>query len=569
MVVQAIIASTAIGALTSIVFGRIISASVRAVGVAIAYAAYKYGIEPNLMPEKVLAKIGQESPYTNLRDETYIKENLKELVGFINFLRDFNVTLAANTMFASILGPEVGVPFSNLINALQWSYGLGWLSWIGTGEFLSRVVSRPLRQKLNKILRDADITRDVKEKLYAYGAYNLQQFKEAMAEEGWPDEIINKYLPVLWTELRSGAIEELVALGQISEEEYKNKLKEIGIKPEVAEKVVKKLYKLPSLAEIRRAVKNGLISEEYARELLILQGYKPEFAELLLKDVRAEKIENERNLTKSDILRAFEYGIIREEQAREFLKSLGYDLNEIEILIELSKKRIALRNIDKGRDLAKNDIINAYINDVISKAEALNLLTQIGYERSEAEILLSIADKRKGAKNVEKKRELARSDIVKAYKQGLISREEAINMIKSLGFSEEDAELILKIGTYEKPKERRLTLSELRRLYNDGLITFNEYRQALIALGYSEEDVDLIIIREKPRLSASLLIDAFGAGLIDKKFVYEYCKKEGMSYIEIVALFRAGALEETHAKELLKRFGFDDKEIEILLRFAR
>lgn len=548
---------------------RVIGIIFRGLGYVFVSTAFEDLVQRKYYPEAILARMVKETPYSELASEEKIRQELKEVVGFINFLKDFNVDLTKWALVWGIASPEIGFTAGQLANALQWSYGLGWLSWIGTGEVLSRLVQKPIKQKLNYLLRDADIPRDVLEKMYAYNQINLREFKERMANEGWKDEDIEKYKLLLWSELRSEALEELVRLGVIDVETYKQKLREIGFSGTAADIVVKKLFKLPSLGEIRRALKNGLIRYEQARELLILQGYLPEHADLLLSDIRAEKIEESRDLTKSDILRAFELGVINEQSAREFLKVLGYDNDEINILIELTKKRIALKNLDKGRDLAKSDIINAYIKDVIDATEAKDLLRKIGYDENEINILIQLADAKRKVVPKEKKREIARSDIVKAYKLGEISKEEAINMLKQLGFSEQDAELILKIGSYEKPKERRLTLSELRRLYNEGLLTLNEYREALIALGYNPEDVDLLIIREKPRLTASMLLDAFRAGVIDMNFIFNYAQREGMTWQEIVFLHRNGALTDEQARELLRKFGFDDKEIEILLRFAR
>lgn len=548
---------------------EIVSRFVRFLGASAALVIAKTYWRDELAPEKVLSKMAQNSPYTNLTRPEAIKEQLKEVVGFINFLRDFNLFFTEQIVYLGSISPEIGIPLSQLANAYQWSYGLGWLSWIGTGEVLGRLVQKPLSKRLNLILRDRDLSRDIYEKMFAFGSIDFNRFKQAMAEEGWKDEDIEKYKIALYSELDADRVKELVRLGQISISEYKKRLMDIGIREEVANKLVKLVFKLPTLSEIRKALKNGLISEADAIDLLLLHGYSIEHARLLLSDVKAEKIEEQRDLTKSDILKAFEYGIINEVKAREFLKDLGYDNDEIDILISTTKKRIALKNIDKGRDLAKSDILNAYIKDVLTATEAKDLLRKIGYDENEANILLRIAESRKKIEPKERKRDLARSDIVKAYKTNIITKEEAMNMLKQLGYSEEESEIILKVGTYEKPKERKLTISDLRRLYNEGLLTLEEYKNALIALGFTEEDVDLLIIREKPRLTASILLDAFRAGAIDSNFIVNYAKKEGMTYQEIVFLHRNGAIDENQAKELLRKFGFNDDEIKILLRFAK
>ena len=70
------------------------------------------------------------------------------------------------------------------------------------------------------------------------------------------------------------------------------------------------------------------------------------------------------------------------------------------------------------------------------------------------------------------------------FRYGIISEEEAIEKLKEIGYSEEDATNMVKLAEITaKPRERRITRSDVIRLGRNGWINEDEAVDLLMELG--------------------------------------------------------------------------------------
>ena len=90
---------------------------------------------------------------------------------------------------------------------------------------------------------------------------------------------------------------------------------------------IKKVYKAMYM--------RGDISDDELHDLLVRLGLEPEEVVEIERDWQAEKIAKERTLSKSEIREALKKGIIDENTARRKLERLGYNEEDINILIRL------------------------------------------------------------------------------------------------------------------------------------------------------------------------------------------------------------------------------------------
>ena len=138
--------------------------------------------------------------------------------------------------------------------------------------------------------------------------------------------------------------------------------------------------------------REGKITETDARLRLRELGYSPDEVQLLIElyrpAQRAEKAAKERDLTTSQILTAFRYGLISEAEARAWLKDLGYDDREVDLLIRIEKVKIQSSVKERARDLSKTDILSMLAKQLLSPEEAKQMLIDIGYSEEEAELLV-------------------------------------------------------------------------------------------------------------------------------------------------------------------------------------
>ena len=66
---------------------------------------------------------------------------------------------------------------------------------------------------------------------------------------------------------------------------------------------------------------------------------------------------------------------------------------------------------------------------------------------------LKIEDIKKKAKESEKERELSKSDLLRLYREGVIDRKTAKEALMDIGYSESDAELLLRLEDIKKKKK--------------------------------------------------------------------------------------------------------------------
>ena len=294
----------------------------------------------------------QEQILTMLKDPN----QLGPTSDFIKFLRDFNLDVAKRSLQASILSDSLGRAVAQLQNAIVWSYGFGWLSWVGMSPILNHIVAEPADRAL----------------LAAFPSKGLTK------------------------------------------------------------------------SEIEKAFLTATFDEERFRTELKAMGYTDDAIDIIIQIIRKTKLEKDRDLTKTEILKAVKEKVMDDEKAKEALKALGYSEEEAKTLVELAKRQREAERKVKGKDLTTSQILQAYRYGVIpDRAAAKRMLIQIGYSEEEAELLLKIEDTKKQIQKHERGRDLSKTDILRALKYRLISPEEAKKMLVEIGYDEDEADILI------------------------------------------------------------------------------------------------------------------------------
>jgi len=228
--------------------------------------------------------------------------SLKPTSDFVEFLKDFNLGIARKALQIGIVSREAGNIASRLLSAIQWSYGFGWLSWVGMSPILNAIVANPANAALRAKFRPKDEPRSVAESLYKRGIISEDELKEFYKKEGYTDKAIKR---MIW-------------------------------------------------------------------------------------DVEADMKKEHRQLSRSLMLRAFRLGMWTKGFTIRRLQELGYSYEDAEKIVEMEEADMALDSVEKGRDLSKSDIIKAYEKGIIDKEFALMSLERLGYSPIEALLLLKI-----------------------------------------------------------------------------------------------------------------------------------------------------------------------------------
>ena len=305
--------------------------------------------------------------------------------------------------------------------------------------------------------------------------------------------------------------------GFISHEEYYKVCKAHGIDEKTADLMekVRKFY--PSATDFIRFAVREVFNEEVVKRF----GYDEEFPEGIVEFAEKAGMDKE---TLKWYWRAH-WELPSPTQAYEFLHRLNPEvlavrgsayeemgLNPSEIQFTVNDLRTLLKTADypkPWRDrliaisfspLTRVDLRRIYELGLISDEECLARLMEYGYTRKDAELLLEWFKKEKlGAE-----KDLTKTEVINAYMMGLMTEGTAKELLKQLGYSDEEAEFLVKLYTQ---KEQNKLLDEqintLRELYKTGAISKEEFERGLDSLNLPEAKKKWELLRaERDRLKA-------------------------------------------------------------------
>jgi len=201
--------------------------------------------------------------------------------------------------------------------------------------------------------------------------------------------------------------------------------------------------------------KNGWITLEQVKSELVAMGMKPERADTMIeekiKKAAPERVAAEKDLTKSDIINGVKKGVITRVQAAELLTDIGYSNDEAVYLLDVNIPADDETSVKTARELTKSDILAGLKAGVITEQDARNKLLELRYTAADADFLLKIYRAAVKPPEEAKLKEASKADIVTAVKKGLITQEAGYLMLLDIGFAGDAAIFILSVAAEESP----------------------------------------------------------------------------------------------------------------------
>ena len=267
---------------------------------------------------------------------------------------------------------------------------------------------------------------------------------------------------------------------------------------------------------IREAYSEKLWTRERAQTELEALGYLVWEADLLLQ---LEDLAQQRELT------GLQETVIKELYLANSIErsEASHQLDALDVLPErrdLLLQRWDLSRDTKDRRLTLAQLQSGFREGLMSDTELLDELVAMGYNDKDAKFLVDITDKEPASQE----RRLSASQLQRAYKGGLISDAQLLDQLLALGYTQEDAALLVDMATPEPAaKERQLSGAQLAAGFRAGLLTDAELVERLTAAGYAQADAELLrdlalpnVEAESRRLSVAQLKEAYKAELLDK-----------------------------------------------------
>lgn len=323
--------------------------------------------------------------------------------------------------------------------------------------------------------------------------------KEPFYKAGMTDEQILNYWRAHWEHASWMQIVEMLHRGLITEQDVYDWFRLVEIPPYWRQLLIDTAYTWPTRVDVRRWWDMRTIDETELRRLYSGMGYRgvnldnyvlwtkvyvafpdlmarwskgwitidevrselttlgmpaarlEEFIQMKVKAAEPERIETERDITKTDIIKGVRTNVITRDEGIELLQDLGYDYDEAVYILEINIPVDEEEVVVAARKISKADILKGLKTAVITRDEARTRLIDLRYSPADAELLLKIFDAQVEPPVEPKAREASKADILLGVTKGLIDRYEGYTMLLDLDFSPEAADFILTVKTEESP----------------------------------------------------------------------------------------------------------------------
>jgi len=181
--------------------------------------------------------------------------------------------------------------------------------------------------------------------------------------------------------------------------------------------------------------------------------------------------------TRVDVRRMYDMGVLGEAELQTAYTDIGYDTEHAEKMVEFTKRYVE----DADRDLTKSEILKGYRNKLLTRSDAVALLMDIRYSDPQANYYVELEDYRE----LEDIQSAAIATIKTKYTNNLIDRADAQRLLDGLNLPAAQVTLWLErwdVSLIEYPKLPSRT--DLEKFYIAGVINADVYNIEMLRLGW-------------------------------------------------------------------------------------
>lgn len=320
---------------------------------------------------------------------------------------------------------------------------------------------------------------------------------ELAAKLGLDRETLGWYWAAHWNLPSPNQGFEMLHRGVIDQDVLRVLLRALDVMPYWRDKLEAIAYSVPTRVDIRRMYAEGIVDRDKVLRTYLDLGYLPDDAESLTQLAIAQRTSEDRALAKSEILQLYELQALDRTETAGALGDLGYADDEVEFILLIAESR-RLRRL---QSLATTRVRSRYVGRRVTEDEATTALDRIGVPADERDLLLQ---------TWEAERDIDRPILTAAtvgalFRDGLIPEDQARARWASQGYRSADIDLlVLRYGgggpELNEPQDptRQLTKSDIGRALREGTITVAQAIQQWMALGYSRADAEVLAANYLP-----------------------------------------------------------------------
>lgn len=230
-------------------------------------------------------------------------------------------------------------------------------------------------------------------------------------------------------------MEELYNRGIVTQDQVNQALRESRVKNKYVDLAFQLHAKIPPIFTIQNALRRGGMTEAQAVQWIMENGYDKTAATEIVNAASQEMIQTYRDKVTAAVTALYEDNLITEESALTTISGLGYTTDQTKFIVQGSE----LRREAKTLQTAVNAIRAKYLGHHISQTQASGYLDQMGIPATQRDLLLGLWAIEAGAYT----RTLTEAQTVKAFKDGLITGDDALARLIGMGYNDTDANLLL------------------------------------------------------------------------------------------------------------------------------
>jgi hypothetical protein len=445
----------------------------------------------------------------------------------VSWLRSHGVEVPEGGELTGLLGAvgKVGGWLAQNVIGTAIGFGVGQALSAVLNPYFVRLVQDAWRSNPNQVLTPAELAQAV-----IRGYLDAGTAQDEAAASGIDPQRFGLMLRLAMQPPPLGEALRLWRRGWISEDDLIDVARRQNVTETDLELLRRATTEWPSWGEILDGYLEGQISEADARDLFERAGGDPDLFDFLFR-TRGQAP------TPPQLLDLLNRGIIPERGTGPDAVSYEQGFLEGPWRNKWLEPFLALREYV----IPPRSVVPLLRSGAITRERAIELLAKSGVTREDAEAMTAEAASGKLAPE----KDLVKTEVVAAYREGLLRREEAAASLEQLGYEPDEADLILAIADHAWERSYRdAAANRIRTLYVKGSITEDEASAALAQLGITGEALSKRLAlwdieRELPRAELTLA--------------------------QMQTAVRRGIVSEDRFREWLRLKGYDAEEIEILV----
>jgi len=320
-----------------------------------------------------------------------------------------------------------------------------------------------------------------------FGGLDLKDFFKAGVDE----EQARNFWRAHWEHPSFGSIVEMLRRGLIEESDVYDWFRLVEVPPYWRDMLIQTSYAIPTRVDVRRFWDMRTIDDGRLRQIYQAQGYHGQ-------DLEDYILWTKVYVAFPDLLARYKNGWIQLDDVYSELIALGMSEDRAVEMIQTKIQTAQPERVQAEKDLTLTDLYKGVRQGILSRAEAVELISEMGYDRFESEYKLEVNVPSTQEDKTKEARELSKSDIKAALKAELISESDALARLVELRYTPQDARFLIDlymagITGYQDEPDRSLTKADVSKAYKMGLVTEREAIDILLSIGYDPSESDFIL----------------------------------------------------------------------------